>query len=252
MTAMAPQATPAQDDLPGELKTISGVHLQGRHNVPGKEIWAVLKTRRPSIFPWRDKPVLRQDFLIADARAIEAVARQHGYLDARADYRLKETKKGRSVEVTFIIYEGRRSWVSAVELVGFQSLPAEQIRKMLYSRPGRPFNPSALIVDTLRISDAYKERGRLPNVIASSQRDAFSVRVRFEVEEGPVYRNGRVVLPGADSLEVDQRLVKRELLLKPVEVFRASRVQRSVERLYETGLFSQVRVTPLVDTLGND
>jgi len=38
------------------------------------------------------------------------------------------------------------------------------------------------------------------------------------------------------------------LLLTPGEVYRESRVQRSIERLYETGLFSQVQLTPLVDS----
>src|SRR6185503_109537 len=141
----------------------------------------VLKTRRPSIFPWRDKPVLRQDFLIADTRAIEGVCRLHGFLDARADFRLKPRDE-RSVEVIFLIEEGRRSTIAAVDLVGFRAVTPDQARKKLYSRPGRPFNPSAMIVDTIRISDLYKERGYLPNVIASSQRDSYSVTVRYEVE----------------------------------------------------------------------
>src|SRR5262245_51005393 len=59
-----------EDNVPTELKTLSRVRIVGRHNVPSREIWAVIKTRRPSPWPWRERPRLRLDFLRADTLAI--------------------------------------------------------------------------------------------------------------------------------------------------------------------------------------
>src|SRR5678816_334595 len=56
-------AAAADEEFPTELRTISGIKLEGRHSVPSREIWAALKTKQPSIFPWREKPRLRIDFL---------------------------------------------------------------------------------------------------------------------------------------------------------------------------------------------
>lgn len=233
----------AQGDFATGLKTIEDVRLEGRRNVPGKAIRTVLKTRKPSILPWRDRPVMRTDFLEADVRSIEQVYRQHGYLDARADYRLVPTRDDREVIVTFVIDEGPQSLVRRVEFTGVHSIAIEPVARRLYLRPGRPFNPAAMIVDTARISAAYQERGMLPLVTPSARRESLDVVVFFEVEEGPIYRNGTIDILRPEGSAVDERLARRELLIRPNDVYRASRVQRSVERLYETGLYSQAQIT---------
>jgi len=224
------------------------VRLVGRHHVPIKEIRAVLKTRAPSLLPWREKPIMRRDFLQADTLTIEGVYRQHGYLDARAHYRLDPGRSRNTVVVTFRIEEGPRSRIASVELDGVRALPEAALRKKLYARPGRPFNPLYLVADTTRISAAYKEKGHLPHIVASSHREGLRVTVRYAVNEGPVYRYGQVYISSPGELHVRERLIRRELLLKPDDVYRASRVQRSIERLYDSGFFSQVQMTPLVDS----
>jgi outer membrane protein insertion porin family len=216
--------------------------------VPTKEIWAVLKTRRPSWLPWRERPVLRTDFLEADVRSIELVCRRHGFLDAHADYQLAASRDDRSVIVTFKVDEGPRSTVRTIEIQGASAFTPDALRRRIYLKVGRPFNPSAMVIDTARISAAYKERGMLPHVGGVARRDSLDVTVLYEVNEGPVYRNGQVYLSTAGAPHVDEKLIRRELLLKPGDLFRASRVQRSVERLYETGLFSQASIAPLPDS----
>ncbi len=51
-----------------------------------------------------------------------------------------------------------------------------------------------------------------------------------------------------ETLRVSERLVRRELLLKPGSVYRQSKVEESEERLYETGLFSEAQVSPQPDS----
>lgn len=192
--------------------------------------------------------MVRLDFLNVDTRNIERVCQRHGYLDARVDYRLGAAKDPSSVLVTFVIHEGERSHVSTIDFENMKALQHETIRKRLYLKPGKPFNPLGLVVDTARISSAYKERGMLPHVTFSAMRDSMEVAVRYTVDEGPVYRVGTVHLPPQDSLPVKEELIRRELLLKPNDIYRASRVQHSVERLYETELFNQVAIVPYPDS----
>jgi outer membrane protein insertion porin family len=80
-------------------------------------------------------------------------------------------------------------------------------------------------------------------------RDSLEVHVTYRVDEGPLYRVGQVRLAEAGRLRVRERYVRRELLLKPGSVFRLSRVEESEERLYETGYFSEVQITPQPDSL---
>src|SRR2546426_391424 len=220
LAVLIPVSVRAQKNFPSGLKPIAAVRLEGRRRVPAKELWVVLKTRRPSFFPWRERPVVRLDFLSADARAIEQVYRQHGYLDAHAEYRLDSGRDPNAAIVTFTIQAGPQSRVSALEFTGVHAVPEEALRKKLYLRPGQPFNPFAVIVDTARISAVYKERGMLPHVVASVHRESLKVTVRYQVEEGPVYRNGQVYLSSPGESRVKEKLVRRELLLKPGDVYR--------------------------------
>lgn len=250
LLAGPPGTAAARSDLESQLKSVAAVELRGRRAVPRREILAVLKTRPPSILPWGERRTLRADFLRSDGEAIELVYRQHGYLDARVRDSLVQVRDPGRVKVLFLIEEGRPSRIASVSFAGLTAVPPEALRRSLYARVGRPFNPAYLLGDTAIIARQAGERGHLPRVMGTARRgdpDSLSVHVTYRVEEGPVYRIGEVRLAQADRLRTRERHVRRELLLRPGDVFRLSRVEESEERLYETGLFSEVLITPQPD-----
>lgn len=246
LLALLPAVARGQQELPGELRVIADVRLSGLRHVNKKEVRAVLKTRAPSIWPWREKPVLRTDFLRADTVAIQAVCRRYGFLDARARVRLERGGTAREAIVTFEVEEGRRSKVASVTFTGVNAYPADQLRKRLLARTGRPYNPAYLIADTTRISRAYQDRGYIPHVTATLQREGPAAHVRYDVSEGPLYHFGDVQI--STPIRVRESLVRRELVIKKDEVYRHPRILRSIERLYETGLFSQVQMGAFADS----
>jgi len=234
--------------LPGELSVVAEVRISGLHHVKGKEVRAVLKTRLPSPWPWAEKPALRTDFLRADTLAIESVCRRHGYLDARAHARVTPGRNPRQAIVTFEVEEGQRTKIGAVAFTGVEAYPADALRKRLLSRPGRPYNPAFLIADTTRISRAYQDRGYIPHVTGTMIRDGYKANVRYDVNEGKLYHFGDVEVLSPPDPHVKESLIRRELLIRTDEVYRYPRIERSIERLYETGLFSQVQMSAFVDT----
>ena len=248
-----PQPSRAQQELPSELQQIERVRFEGRHHVTEKELRAAMKTRPPSALPWRDRPVLRLDFIRADTVAIINVYRQHGYLDADASARVRalaerSSAAGSRAEVTFVIREGPQSHVRAVEFAGVHAVSESQLRQKIYTRQGRPFNPSALAVDTLRISGVYQDRGYRPGVVADTSRRNDEITVRYGVTEGPLYHFGQVYYSSPGPLNVQRSLIERMLDVHTGDVYRTSRIQRSVEHLYATDLFRSIQVTPLPDS----
>jgi outer membrane protein insertion porin family len=240
----------AQEDLLGEIKTISTVRFEGRRRVGDGELRSVMKTRSSSRWPWREKQALRVDFLRSDNLAIRDRYVHHGYLDAQVGYRVTPSRDSTQVAVTFVIREGERSRVASVEFTGVVSHSEDQLRRKLLARPGQPFDPFVLQLDTLKISELYQERGYRPHVVATAYRgegiDSLRVRVGFAVVEGPQYLVGEVYVFGQEK--VKERLIRRELVLKRDDLYRRSRMVRSWERLYDTGLFSQVQISPIVDS----
>ena len=246
-----PGPAAARGDLESQLKTVAAVGFRGRHSVSAREIRAVLKTRPPSFLPWAEHQPLRADFLKSDCDAVEAVYHQHGFLDADVSDSLLRVRDPGRVRVLFVIREGPRSRIARVDFEGVQAVPQDALRRALYARPRRPFNPAYLLADTAIIARQEGERGHLPRVTGMARRDArdsLSVQVAYAVEEGPTYRVGTVHIVGLENLRVGEKLVRRELVIKPGSVYRTSKVEESEERLYETGLFSEAQVGPQPDS----
>ncbi len=239
----------AQVPFPTELQTVSRVRFEGRHAVTPRELVAAMKTKPPALWPWREHPRLRRDFLRADTLAIEMLYRQHGFLDARASAVVtSERRNPRRAVITFRITEGRRMRIRAVTFTGTAAVTPEVLRRLVYARPGRAFNPAYLVADTARIADAYQERGHLAHASASAERESLGVTVRYSILEGPLYTVGRVYVSSPGVVRVDSSLVRRELLLREGDAYRKSRVERSLERLYGTGLFGQAQISALPDS----
>ncbi len=242
----------AQEDLLGELRTIAGVRFEGRQRVGAGELRSVMKTRGPSFWPWRERPALRADFLHSDTLAIRDRYLHYGFIDARVGIRVTPMADSSQVTVTFVIREGGRSRVGSVEFAGVHSRPEDELRHKLLLQPGRIFDPYALRLDTLKISELYQEHGFRPHVTAGARRgdglDSLRWRAHYAVEEGPRYLVGDVIYHTSGTQRVSERLGRRELLLERDDIFRRSRMLRSGERLYDTGLFSQVQISPIVDS----
>ncbi|MGH7742647.1 MAG: BamA/OMP85 family outer membrane protein, partial [Candidatus Eiseniibacteriota bacterium] len=243
-------ATPAraQTGFPRELQVVESVKFRGRHHVPKKELTEVLKTGRRTQAAWREKPVLRLDFLRADTLAILGVYRQHGFLDAQVTTEVHSLKEPGHAVITFVIQEGRPSLVKNVVFEGVRAFNESQLLQLIYAKHGRAFNPAALILDTLRIAEAYQDRGYRPRVSAEATRVGLDVTVHYVVQEGPLYRFGQVDYSSAGPLSVHRSLIVREYDMQPGDIYRRSQVQRTIEHLYSTNLFRSIQATPLPDS----
>ena len=237
-------------ELPEQLRVIASVKFKGMHKLGGRELKvANLKTRRPSPLPWRARPALRMDYLRADTASIRTLYRHYGFLDARVHWELRPSRDPEAANVVFVIEEGPRSRVERVELSGVTEFHEREVRRPLLAQPKRPYDPAFLGIDTLTISRLYQDRGFLPSTWAHAERgqpDSASVRISYDIHEGPRYSIGRIDYEGSGRLR--ESLARRELLLRPGDVYRRVRLEESVERLYDTGLYSQVQVSSFTDT----
>ena len=244
-------AQPNGSELPDQLRVISGITFRGMHHLGRRELKAAnLKTRQPSRMPWRERPALRMDYLRADTASIAALYRHYGFLDARAAWVLESTRDPAAARVVFIIDEGRRSRIATLDVQGVTVFHEREVERALFAQRKRPFDPAFLSLDTVRVSTLYQERGYRPHTLASMTRggaDSTAVAVRYDVIEGPRYRIGRIDYESSGTLK--EQLVRRELLVRTGDVYRRSRLELSIQRLYDTGLYSQVQVSSIADVL---
>src|SRR5262245_40561631 len=250
LALILPAAARTQTELFYELKTVQSVKLTGVSGISSGTVRHVLKTRVPPWRrPWGEPSTLRLDFLRADTLAIRPVSPHSGFLDARSTFRVLAGKDDEHVAVVYDVVEGPRSYIRDVQLENVRRDLEGDIRRKLWARPDKPFDPGYMQLDSLVISGVYQDHGFRPLIAGVARTDAnHQVRIGYRIDEGPRYRIGEVLAHGYQP--VNRNLVMRELLLKTGDVERRDRVVRSQERLYETGLFSQVQFTAIPDTDG--
>ncbi|MFI5369965.1 MAG: outer membrane protein assembly factor [Candidatus Eisenbacteria bacterium] len=246
--AVAASAARAQEELLQELRSVHHVGIVGNRHVGDRELRDVLKTHSRGRWPWSERPPLRIDFLRADTTSLCSYYRHLGYLDAHAEWRFLPRRDPNEVDVEFQVDEGGRTDIGTVTLVMSRSDLDHEIRKHLYARPRRPFDPAFLQLDTLVISSIYQDHGYRPHVFASSRLDSARriASIRYDVLEGPIYQVGDVYVSGYNR--VPERLITRELLIHRGDTYSRDKMKRSQERLYDTGLFDQVQITTLPDS----
>jgi outer membrane protein insertion porin family len=228
---------------------VGSIRFEGVRSVSEGALKKVLKTKSRSwIAFWRERPLLRQDFLRADTRTIELFFARSGFLDARASARVERSESSNLVRVVFSVEEGPLTRVRAVTWSGAALFPEQRLAEEIETRPAEPMDPVRLEVDEERLGLLYADHGRFPRIAASWTRDSLAADVHFLLDEGPAYTVGTIDISGVQK--VDTFAVRRELLLEPGRVFRREDHLRSIERLYASSLFQVVDVAPTaVDTV---
>ena len=152
----------------------------------------------------------------------------------------------RPVAVRFDVVEGPQTVVSAVDVQGAASIPADTVKAQLGLAAGRPFYRPQLSVDRDAIERVYRARG-FKNVSVISQL-AFAagqqrVAVTWMVREGEQVLVDRVLISGNSRIATE--LIQRELTFRPGSPMNDEAMIESQRRLAELGLFRRVRISEL-------
>ncbi len=144
--------------------------------------------------------------------------REAGFLDARI--KVETTMPPGSPvgirQLRFVIQEGPRTLVNAVEITGNQILPETAIKKQLLTRPPTLFHDGVFVPDTLdedvyAVTTLYMQQGfqeRTVDSAVSFTEDKTGAAVSLKINEGPrttvrsIAINGLTVLPEAAARKV--------------------------------------------------
>lgn len=238
-----------------KVPSIESINFTGNETIEAGELRGVMRLRQPVWWnPFRKTPYLGVDYLTADLYRILDLCRDEGFPLAMIKDASVQTVEGEDkVRLLIDIHEGPRCAVRDINLSGVQESMRKKAWKEIGLKPGDFLRSSKLTssrhdLEAFLVEGGYL--GALVNVdVALSGSDA-TVDVR--ATEGSRYTmRGVVIDTTAGPLERTKPLViRREVDLKPGDAFRTSKVLKTQERLFETGIFRTVRVLPLPDSLG--
>lgn len=182
-----------------------------------------------------------------DIEAIEFLYRKNGFLAARVtEKNMEYNKDGTRINIGITIYEGPQTIIKGLEIEGNNLFPAAELLKESGLKTGSPMDRWAVDDGVQRILNRYYQRGYIFAKVSHSEEftdDKSGVTIKYSVSEGNPVRIGRIVIQGNDFTK--DEVIRRELLIKPGDVYNPENLFKSQQRVYRLGYLSSVRITPI-------
>ncbi|MDE6825795.1 MAG: outer membrane protein assembly factor BamA, partial [Paramuribaculum sp.] len=147
-----------------------------------------------------------------------------------------------TVDVYIDIDEGNKYFINNISWVGNTVFNTDQLNHLLDIRPGEVYNQKYLNKRTFEDDDAirniYMDRGYLfSNVYPlETNINGDSIDLEMQVIEGPQANINRVIINGNDRLY--EKVIRRELHVRPGQLFSRSALMRSAREIAQTGHFN--------------
>ncbi len=163
---------------------------------------------------------------------------EEGYFEVKVTSKTEKFADG-DVKVAFEIAEGRRITIDKVVIKGNKGLTDKQIKSVMATQERQYFilrgtvQRQRLDEDVERILQLYNDHGYIQARVESHDlvvdRDKARVTVNVSVVEGPQFKVKSLDITGPGVLPMEE--VRRQVLLKPGDVFSRSQLRASVERI---------------------
>lgn len=186
------------------------------------------------------KKFVERDFEDDRNRIIEKY-NELGYRDAKITRDSVAKYDDKSVDVFLTVDEGKKYYISDISWVGNTIYSTDILNSVLGIYPGDVYNQKYLNKRTQEDDDAvanlYLDNGYLFfNLVPIEERiEGDSIALQMRVIEGPQARVNRVVINGNDQLY--EKVIRRELRVRPGELFSKSDLMRSAREIAATGHF---------------
>ena len=235
-------------DLVFEVKEGTKFHVRkitfgGNKLFPEGALKKVLKNKEAMFF--FQSGTFMKDEIEKDCQRLVEFYKNEGYQKARVitSEVLETPKKEKdAVDLKFTLEEGKLYNLKSIKFQGNTLTNEKELRENLEMKEGEKLSQRRLDEGLARIRDIYTERGYiyaavLPDIAFNDDKAEGDLTLRFH--EGTVAFIDRILIRGNE--ETKDKVILREILVKPGDQFDTRKVRKSMERIYNLGFFEDVR-----------
>ena len=229
----------------GVKGAISQIRFEGNAHISQKALRKEMKTRGRTLIYFMDKTGrLDEVQLEQDLDKIREYYQNHGFIDVE----IKEVRKDRTPKgpmiITIVIVEGPQYHVRKLTISGYEHSTEARVRAFLKLKEGSVYSPKQLRDDAKAVADAYGSGGYVDLVITPEGTPAGPalIDVHYTIEEGTRSFVNRINIEG--NTRTKDKVIRREVLVAPGDVFNTVRVDITKKRLENLGYFAKVETYP--------
>lgn len=229
----------------GPKLIVRRITITGNENILARDIIKVMKTRPWNILSFFNKSgrVLPAQ-VEEDQSAIRNLYQNRGFADVEIVSFETIPLGTDGVEIQIGIREGIQYRVNSVKFEGVNIVPSEEIKTRMKMVEGSLFTPKGMGDDLKTLRDFYGARGYVDMVVMPEILPAGTgaVDVIYRVDEGVQSYVNLVNIQG--NTRTKDRVIRRELAVRPGDVFDTTLVDVSRKRLENLNYFSRVDTVP--------
>ncbi len=209
---------------------IHSVEITGNKHFSQKKLKSILKLKKGDIYS-------RARLMAAKAR-LKKFYKSKGFDHFRV---VKDTviigKKGADIYIK--IYEGPRKVVKDIVFTGLLSFPPEKLLKIFGYHVPSYYDEDRLGTGESNLVRFYEDNGKPFVKFTREISGNDTVVIVYNIDEGPTVFIGQVEVVG--NKKVRGAVIRREIVIKPGDIYKISKVIESQRRIYMTGLFQSVQ-----------
>lgn len=226
-----------------EKVKVHKIYIAGNDVLSDNKIQRVMKKtneKKKLVNLFRQKKFVESDYE-NDLNLIIKKYNELGYRDARIVSDSVAQYNEKQVDVYIEVEEGKQYFISDITWAGNTVYPSSTLDNILGIKPGDVYNQTLLNKRTTEDEDAvanlYMNNGYLffQLVPIESKIEGDSIALEMRVMEGPQARINSIVINGNDRLY--EKVIRRELHVKPGELFSKDDLMRSAREIAQTGHF---------------
>ena len=220
-----------------ENPVINRIVLEGNKRIKDDKIVPEIRLAPRQIFT-RSK-------VRADVERIIELYKRQGRFAAQVEPKIVQLDQNR-VDLVFEIYEGDKSKVRSINIIGNEAYPDGRLRKEMFTREAGgilgflksndSYDPDRLAADQQKLRSFYLTEGyadfRVVSALAELTPDRRDFVITYVVEEGPRYKFGTIDAE-SELRDLNADRIRQEVKLKPGDWFDAKAVEDTVTALNE-------------------
>ena len=256
----------------GDRAYVTEVDFVGNQHLTTAELRKIMKTRKKNLLSFINKSGLfKEDDFRQDLDNLRTYYNGKGYIDmAVKDVHFDYPKKG-EMKVTITVFEGIQYTVGKIDFTGNVIFSKQDLRNyrgftVIRMDEGKVYSPRAytpekkepneelptLENDLKRIRDIYGTRGYIDMQVTPERQanvQSGKIDILYHIVENSQSYVEQIIIQGNNRTK--DKVIRRELAVKPGELYDSVRADQSKKRLENLGYFEKVDISPQDTTVPN-
>ena len=231
-----------EEGVKGHIKKIV---FKGNKKIKSSELKKIMLTKQRNILYILTKTgILDEDILKNDIQMLAAYYIDHGYLDVKIPEPKIDLQDPKKIQIEIEISEGPQYRIGEIDFKGDVLTTKEDLFRSIKIKQNAIYSTSAIRKDIHGLTENFANQG-YANVevlpATSTDEKNLLVHLTFEIEKKRQVSFEKIHIVG--NTKTRDKVIRRELRVAEEELYSATGLSKSKDRLKRTGFFKEVEVT---------